>query len=86
MTEQEARKADYAVRIGRFDFKGNGKAKEIGKPQASSSLSKPPVEGSLAWACLVRYTASQPHQWPIASLVQVMLGGGAKKQTARIIS
>ncbi len=31
MTEQEARKAGHDIRVGRFDFKNNGKAKEIGE-------------------------------------------------------
>jgi pyruvate/2-oxoglutarate dehydrogenase complex dihydrolipoamide dehydrogenase (E3) component len=31
MTEQEARKAGHDIQVGRFDFKNNGKAKEIGE-------------------------------------------------------
>lgn len=33
MTEAEARRAGHAIRVGRFDFKDNGKANEIGEAE-----------------------------------------------------
>ncbi|HJV79886.1 hypothetical protein [Noviherbaspirillum sp.] len=35
MTEAEGREASHAVRVGRFDFKGYGKANEMGESEGT---------------------------------------------------
>lgn len=59
MTEQEARKAGHDIRIGRFDFKDNGKANEIGETAGFIKVVVEASSGRLLGAAVLGPQASE---------------------------
>ncbi len=59
MTEQEARKAGHAIRIGRFSFKDNGKAKETGEVDGFIKVVVEASSGRLLGAAVLGSQASE---------------------------
>jgi pyruvate/2-oxoglutarate dehydrogenase complex dihydrolipoamide dehydrogenase (E3) component len=59
MTEQEARKAGHEIRVGRFNFKDNGKAKEIGETAGYIKVIVEASSGRLLGAAVLGPQASE---------------------------
>lgn len=59
MTEQEARRAGRDIRVGRFDFKDNGKANEIGEAAGFIKVVAEASSGKLLGAAVLGPQASE---------------------------